>query len=298
MINLYDALLTDLLRNGARYNPEVQSVAYAVLQEKRRIIDHADQTRTIALIDDLPEEILDILAVELRTPAYDEEFPIETKRALIKGTLPYYSRLGTPAAVNWVVATLFGNGKIQEWFDYQGEPHHFRVTVRNDGTFRSLNGLVEFIRLIDAVKRKSSWLDGIIVVTEIGPATLRMGGTICYVTRVPLPEIPGFFTFESAIHTGGSLGATHTVPLPELPDAFTFDSAINTGGTLGATHSWSMPQLPDTFRFEDTIQTGGTMAASSRLNIPEITNAKPMTHTGMVGAQGAVNIIVPLPEIQ
>lgn len=271
MINLYDALLTDLLRNGARYNPEVQSVAYAVLQEKRRIIDHADQTRTLALIDDLPEEILDVLAVELRTPAYDEEFPIETKRALIKGTLPYYSRLGTPAAVNWVVATLFGNGKIQEWFDYQGEPHHFRVTVRNDGTFRSLNGLVEFIRLIDAVKRKSSWLDGIIVVTEIGPATLRMGGTICYVTRVPLPEIPGFFTFESAIHTGG---------------------------TLGATHSWSMPQLPDTFRFEDTIQTGGTMAASSRLNIPEITSAKPMTHTGRVGAQGAVNIIVPLPEIQ
>ena len=328
MIKLYDAQLTDLLQNNGRYNPEIRSVAYAVLQEKRWLLDHADQTRTLAFVDELPEKILDVLAVELRTPAYDETFSIEVKRALIKGTIPYYQHLGTPTAVNWVVATLFGNGQIQEWFDYterKGEPHHFRVTVRNDSSFRTLDGLVEFIRLIESVKRRSSWLDEIIVVTDLGPATLWMGGAYCWTVRVPLPEIPDIYNFEDTLHTGGAVGAAHILPLPELPDVFQFEDTIHTGGSMAAQTRQPLPEVADTFNFESAIQTGGrmtaqtrnpvpeladsfsfqsaiqtggAMATNSRLNIPEITRAKPMTQTGRVGAQGAVNFVVPLPEIQ
>ena len=93
MTNLYDGQITDLLQNGARYNPEIQALAYAVRMEKRRIIERALQTRTLAMIDELPESILDILAVELRTPFYQGDFSIGAKRELIKGTLIFYTTI-------------------------------------------------------------------------------------------------------------------------------------------------------------------------------------------------------------
>ena len=41
----------------------------------------------MAVIDELPERILDVLAVELRTPYYQESMNLETKRNIIKRTL-------------------------------------------------------------------------------------------------------------------------------------------------------------------------------------------------------------------
>ena len=117
MTKLYDGLIADLLQNNGKHNPEARAISYAVLQEKRRAIDKVQQTRTMAMIDELPEIILDVLAVELRTPAYSESYAIEVKRELIKGTLAFYSKLGTPSAVNWVIRSVFGNGKVEEWFD-------------------------------------------------------------------------------------------------------------------------------------------------------------------------------------
>jgi phage tail P2-like protein len=189
MTNLYDTLITDLLQNGAGYNPEIQALAYALREEKRRVMEHADQTRTMAMINTLPEEILNVLAVELRAPAYSVELPLETKRSLITGTLNFYKTLGTPASVDWVVKTVFGNGGIEEWFDYGGEPFRFKVDVNNNSTFTSLDNLEEFLRLVNTSKRLSAWLDDIDVVTELPPCTLHLGAPMCMTTRVPLPSL-------------------------------------------------------------------------------------------------------------
>ena len=99
MINIHDGQITDLLSNSLRHNPETIAIAYAVLQEKRRILYLAERTLLMAAVEILDEKTLDYLAVELRTPAYSDSYDIEKKRTLIKGTLPYYERLGTPAAV-------------------------------------------------------------------------------------------------------------------------------------------------------------------------------------------------------
>lgn len=269
MTKLFDCQVAELLQNAGKQNPEIRALSYAILQEKRRIMEKALRTRTMAMIDDLTEEILDVLAVELRTPAYDENFPIETKRALIKGTLAFYAKLGTPEAVNWVIRTVFGNGEIEEWFRYGGEPHHFRVTVQNDGTFSSLDGLADFLRLVAMVKRLSSWLDAITVETDLGPQALRIGGTMASITRLPLPELADSFSFEATLCTGGQMAAIHRRPVPELADSF---------------------------MFSDTLRTGGCMASSHRIPIPEDTSIA-LSCTGRVGVRGAVTVTVPLPEI-
>lgn len=271
MTKLYDGLIADLLENPGKYNPKARAISYAILQEKRRIMDEVQRTRTMAMIDELPETILDVLAVELRTPAYSEDFPIEIKRELIKGTLVYYSKLGTPSAVNWVIRSIFGNGYIDEWFNYGGEPHHFNVTVRNDGSFRTLAGLERFLRLVAAVKRLSSWLDKIIVITDMGEDTTHVGGTMCMIVKLPIPQLADDLRRTSTLHTGGRMAAIATIPVPQIEDTFTFGS---------------------------TLRSGGRMASQVRLSVPALQDKIALSCTGRVGATGAVTVTIPLPEIQ
>ena len=54
------------------------------------------RARTYAAIYAVPEKVLDLLAVELRTPSYDENFSIKVKRTLIAESLLFYAQMGTP----------------------------------------------------------------------------------------------------------------------------------------------------------------------------------------------------------
>ena len=153
MTNLQNGHISDLLGNSMKYNPETIAIGYAILQEKQRILALATRTRLMALIEAADEKTLDYLAVELRTPAYKDTFSVEVKRNLIAGTLPFYSKLGTPSAVNWIIRSIFGGGQIEEWFDYSGDPHHFRAFVGNDGDTITPESLDEFRRAVASVKR-------------------------------------------------------------------------------------------------------------------------------------------------
>ena len=167
MIKLYDGRLTDLLQNDFRNDPQVQALAYAVLQEKRRLIDLAKGTRTLAVIEELPEEILDLLSVELRTPFYDEQFPIETKRTLIKRTFIFYQYMGTPEAVNQMVSAAFPGSYIEEWFEYGGEPYHFQVIVEMS-QYRQTANATDILRAVDQCKRLAAHCEGIVYQCQIG----------------------------------------------------------------------------------------------------------------------------------
>lgn len=167
MINLYDGQISDLFTNGAKHNPEIKALSYAVLKEKRRIIDHAKRTRTLALIDELPETILDILAVELRTPLYQEDFNIITKRALIKDTLIYYTYMGTPEAVNRMLSAIFPGSYIEEWYTYGGEPYHFQIILEMSA-YRECADAAAIIKGVKKVKRLTAHLDGLVYQCNIG----------------------------------------------------------------------------------------------------------------------------------
>lgn len=96
MIDLKDSLFIDILP-GHLETAEVRALAYAIGQQVRQICSYADKSRTYAALASTPSAVLDVLAAELRTPAYDEALPVETKRELISGTLTFYTHMGTPA---------------------------------------------------------------------------------------------------------------------------------------------------------------------------------------------------------
>ena len=104
-------------------------------------------------INELGEDELDELAWELNILWYDKAANIETKRDVILNSDKVYRKLGTKWAVENVIQSYFGEGYIREWFEYEGEPGHFRVystnpTVNNEQ-------LTAFLNILDKIKRHS-----------------------------------------------------------------------------------------------------------------------------------------------
>ena len=128
MIDLKDSLMTDILP-GHLETAEVKALAYAVGQQIRQLCSYADKSRTYAALASAPDTVLDTLAAELRTPAYDETLPVETKRELVASTLTFYTHLGTPAALEQLISILFAKGSVAEWYNYNGSEYHFKVQI-------------------------------------------------------------------------------------------------------------------------------------------------------------------------
>lgn len=161
MIKLSGSRFTDIMPDNLAEQPEVQAVAYAVGRQVERLCAYADGARTYAAIQSMPERVLDMLAVELRTPAYDENYSVKVKRALIAGSLVFHAQKGTPAAVNRIIETIFETGYIKEWYEYGGEPFHFKAYTTNPAI--TADDVEEFRRVLGTVKRLSAWLDEIIL---------------------------------------------------------------------------------------------------------------------------------------
>lgn len=173
MTKLYGSRFTEILPENLAGNAEIQAYAHAVGRQVEKICGYAAAARTYAAIATLPERVLDILAVELRTPAYDENFSVKVKRALIEGTMSFYMQMGTPSAVNKIIETIFEEGHIKEWYEYGGAPHHFKAYTTNPAI--TADDVDEFRRVLGTVKRLSSWLDEIILDLSTPAAEMYVG---------------------------------------------------------------------------------------------------------------------------
>lgn len=214
MIKLSGSRFTDIMPDNLASQVETQAFAYAVGRQIEKLCAYSDAARTYAAIATMPEWLLDYMAVELRTPSYDENYFLKTKRALIQGSLLFYTQMGTPAAVNRIIETIFETGYIEEWYEYDGDPHHFRAYV-GDGGEVGPGELEEFRRVLSSVKRLSSWLDDIITITAMDPDMVTFTGTMGKgYTSTPLPEAAVDYHLEDMIRAGGTFGTITQTAIP------------------------------------------------------------------------------------
>ena len=214
MIKLSGSRFTDIMPENLASQVETKAFAYAVGRQIEKLCAYSDAARTYAAIATMPEWLLDYMAVELRTPSYDENYSLKTKRELIQGSLLFYTQMGTPAAVNRIIETIFETGYIEEWYEYDGDPHHFRAYV-GDGGEVGPGELEEFRRVLSSVKRLSSWLDDIITITAMDPDMVTFTGTIGNgYTSTPLPEAAVDYHLEDMIRAGGTFGTITQTAIP------------------------------------------------------------------------------------
>lgn len=103
---------------------------------------------------------LDDLAEELNIFWYDKTLTDDQKRTLIASSDRVYMKLGTAKAVEDVVSDIYGPSEVEEFFEYSGRPHYFRIRVQNPEQMTPENE-AKLLRVLEKVKRKSQWLEGI-----------------------------------------------------------------------------------------------------------------------------------------
>lgn len=149
MIKLRDSQITQILPEKLAKEEAAQALSYALNQAVNRFVGYCKNISVFAIIDRLPDEILNLLAIELDTQYYDDSLAIDVKRELIKNTLIWYMGAGTPNAVEELVLSVFGRGEVKEWYEYGDEPFFFKIitdTLLTPGIDKQLFVMLEKVK--------------------------------------------------------------------------------------------------------------------------------------------------------
>lgn len=148
-------VLPDVLRQDEKMLALATGVAEILTARPAEI----EQNMLYQHIDTLPEDLLDQLAHDFGVSWWDNDWDIEQKRATFRESWHVRRHLGTKYAVELALSTSFGSGKVQEWFEYGGEPNHYRIF---DVDIRQVNDNIRtFLQILEVVSRKSAVLDSI-----------------------------------------------------------------------------------------------------------------------------------------
>lgn len=134
-----------------------------------------DGVDIIADVAAMPEWRLDEMAWEYNM-LYDHRADIESKRRIVKDAIPTYQMYGTPKLVKQMVIDLFGDGVLEEWWEYDAEPYHFRVRTGNvvEGTQEA----EKLRQMIMRTKNLRSYMDGILFETGLPALDIYSAGVL------------------------------------------------------------------------------------------------------------------------
>ena len=111
------------------HDPAMMARAAADAEALAARLAEIDRVRIIPNIDALDETVLDILARDFKVDWYDPGYSLEEKRRTVKSSWRVHKTLGTKAAVETAIRAIYPLTTVEEWFEYGGEPYHFRLNI-------------------------------------------------------------------------------------------------------------------------------------------------------------------------
>lgn len=130
-------------------------------------------------IDLQEEELLDILAKDFKVDWWSADYTLAEKRDILKNSWNIHRLLGTKAAVELAINSLYEEANVAEWFEYGGDPYHFRVIINSDETMADSDKLLTVISKIIFYKNLRSTLDDILFTQRL-QLPMRYVGTAVY----------------------------------------------------------------------------------------------------------------------
>ena len=146
-----------------REDTNFKGICHALESEIKLLHEQTNLIKLFINIDNLSEEVLDELAWQFNVIEYSTSYSIDIKRNLIKNCMVNHHKRGTVAAVEDIASTIFGNATVTEWFEYGGEPYHFKVYTENVSTSDEM--IIEFNRVIRQTQNIRSHLEAVVAET-------------------------------------------------------------------------------------------------------------------------------------
>lgn len=167
MIDLREIGLLEGLPPAVADEPWVRIMDKVYRARHQREMEAAERIRVYTQIDSQPEEILDLLAVQFKVDWYDPDYPLQAKRNIIKTALEVRRFYGTDWATLKAISAIYPQSEIEQWYDYEGTPGHFRVICSVDGALIPVRRR-EIRRSVNIYKRTTAHLDSLYLQVQSG----------------------------------------------------------------------------------------------------------------------------------
>lgn len=239
MIKLSEGELLDLLPSQLKNDTDMICLSYSLKLAVEQLLEYELGTMTQNFVELLPEHILDVMAVELRSPYYTQDMDIDVKRGIIKNTLIWHTKAGTTSAVSEMTEVLFGEGGVVEWYDFdEGDkiPGTFDIVTNA----RMTEDIVEyFMQVIERVKNERSHLRRILIERDVFIEP-RIGTGAVFTPETKITNNRAARESESSLSEYIAAGAVSfpTVIITNDPKEYTdtFIAAAEQLGTGGAVY--------------------------------------------------------------
>lgn len=195
----------------------LNALARSISRTLESRIREIEQINIYARIDELPEDLLDILAHDFKVDWWDYSLTLREKRETLKKSWYVHKHMATPSAVTAALSAIYSETECTEWFEYGGEPYHFRLamTLPANEIFSTKHEKV--LALLRFYKNLRSVLDYILYIVKTPmDYTLAVDSHVGHgMMSTTLPEIPFDYDFTAnEIPVAGQMSMTETV-LPE-----------------------------------------------------------------------------------
>ncbi|MCI9418371.1 MAG: phage tail protein I [Eubacterium sp.] len=159
--DIYTANFADFLPKALKQDARMRAIAEAVTKEALAVSGEMENVLIYSRIDELPEALIDILAYDMHIDWYDYSYPLNVKRDILKNGVKVHKKMGTKYAVEKALGALYPQSEVEEWNQYNGKPHHFRI-VCDVTENRVTASFQEIVNAVNMYKRLSSHMEEVV----------------------------------------------------------------------------------------------------------------------------------------
>lgn len=216
MIDLREIEPLKLMPQVFRGDAQIQAMSYAFRETARGLLKKIDPAAVYAAIDILPEQIVDLLAVEFRAQYYDTSILVTEKRKAVKKALLWHCRAGTVSAVRELTDLVWrsDSAQVQEWFDYGAAPYLFRVLLGTDMRIDE-DKINAFLAALWKVKNTRSHLEAIAFRRETHH-TLYIGSAMRACGHIVITDVwHDKYRMQKEVHYGVAVSGIKRIRIKE-----------------------------------------------------------------------------------
>lgn len=271
-MNDYDIRSVDFTRSlppPLKDDPEINALGRAIAEQLQITAQQIRQNIIYARIDELDEQTLDILAYDLHVDWYDYSYPIEVKRRTIKDSVKIHRRLGTKYAVETALGAVFPGTRVEEWFEYGGDPYTFRVIINATENGVTAAQQAAVLERVIFYKNLRSHLEAVRFKVE-QKAAVHIGGVHSIGTRLEVwPYLAGNIETRGTLFVAGSLSFARRLEIrPFLTRNLTAEARTMIGGyTQYAQRLEIRPKLTESVTASGKTLIGAYTQGAQRIEI-------------------------------
>lgn len=223
-----------------------------------------------AHIDRLDEPMLDALAFDFKVDWWDETYTLDEKRRTLKDSWRVHRMLGTKAAVETAIRAIYPETEAREWFEYGGEPFHFRLYIDLSDVMGDETRPWHVMDRVNFYKSLRSHLDDIQFTMEAKqPAVLHLGTAMGSNTALGVREQPDEFDFRDRVRLREAMGNRTTLGVSEQPDEFRFTDEVRAGAAGNGTRTLlTVPEDTTAPHRVSILRTGGSFVMTAPVIFP------------------------------